>query len=176
MIITLSLWFDEESEQILTDARKALAIRDIVPNIQGSARPHITLGQWDASSAESVINQTLVILKETLKFNLVFDAVGNFSGNPSTTFLLPKVTQELLAIHSKVHTSLEKIGKNISPYYLADNWTPHCTMAFQVPVKKMLEATEFLLPHFKFPMNVTVKYIGLIDETNHLEIKKISLL
>src|SRR6185312_6113469 len=54
-------------------------------------------------------------------------SLGLFAATPATLFLSPVVTWEMLARHRSLLGSLS--GQDLDPFYQADRWVPHVTLA-----------------------------------------------
>ncbi|MFX0124851.1 MAG: 2'-5' RNA ligase family protein [Candidatus Hodarchaeota archaeon] len=114
--------------------------------------PHLTL----------IVYNTLDINDAREKLNLVGDQYRSFDlnlgvlgiglkersdfPNEPPLFFLPEVTSELLTIHRNVCELFEPYRKEVLwESYLPQNWLPHCTVAFNVPTKKIPDAMDTIL-------------------------------
>jgi 2'-5' RNA ligase len=78
-------------------------------------------------------------------------------------FFLPEVTTELLTIHKYVYELFELYRKEVlNKSYLPQNWLPHCTVAFNVPTKKIPDAMNTTLNSIQ-SLTIRIDKIVLIE-------------
>ncbi len=92
--------------------------------------PHITFGIYSGIGREEMVRWIGSIVGELKKTPLFFGQIGAFPES-GVCFAAPRVTQELLDMHAKIHSKYDNLcfDKNCL-YSLRDGkWIPHITLA-----------------------------------------------
>jgi|SRR5215212_1044683 len=138
------LYFDEQTEQRVLGLRHAL-IEQGIPSIldQVGDRPHISL----AGFANNIDCDILISLVQEFAdgvqpFKVQFSAMGIFPSKENVLFLSPTPTLQLLTYHQEFHRLLAKPKLISSPYYVPENWTPHCSVEMNIPDEQLPKAIE----------------------------------
>lgn len=147
MPVAIILEFDDENTNLLNRVFKKLKDNKFKSYYQ-LVIPHITLKTYD--------NIDLQVIKERLKqfcinvdpFRIQFSSYGYFPSEESVLFLNPQVTVELLDIQHKVSELFEDFQVVNYP----SEWVPHCTLATEVPIKKIGKAIEIAKEDIKMEM------------------------
>jgi len=148
----LILCFDEASEQRVQDYWQQLGSNFAQRNMP----PHITIGGFSGIDLLRA-NETLqVAAQEIAAFPVQFVSVGAFVAPAKVLYLVPIVTQELLAVHAQLHEKFAFCDSSEFPYYHPGNWVPHCTVASAKDAAELAHATETLAQtHEPFTAQVT---------------------
>lgn len=138
--------FDEKTEQRITDIWKELSDNDI--SFYGEeikeGRPHLTLRSYDELDENEYIRLLEKFYSDKFGFDITFNTIGSFL-NYKTLFLSPIVTKELMEFHAHHHEYFRKFNNTANPYYLPDQWIPHCTLANKLSNEKLSQAFNFCL-------------------------------
>lgn len=113
--------------------------------------PHLTLIVYNTLDMNDTKDKLNLVGDKYRAFDLTLSVLGvgllerkDFLKEPPL-FFLPEVTTELLAIHRYVCELFEPFRKEAIKSYLPQNWLPHCTVAFNVPTKKIPDAMNTTL-------------------------------
>jgi 2'-5' RNA ligase len=106
------------------------------------AQPHISLAIFQDLDP-AVLQEDLKRFAEvTGSLSVVLSCAGTFPTAEGVVFLAPVVTQELLAVHERLHSLMRDRGVQSVNYYWPGEWVPHCTVAMGVTPDKIGAATE----------------------------------
>ena len=94
---------------------------------RSGAHPHVTVGIWETLDVEAITRELTRFADEAAPVPLAFASVGLFPG--VAVFLAPVVTAELLGLHERVHSRLDRLGAGAWDHYQPGAWVPHCTLA-----------------------------------------------
>lgn len=88
---------------------------------------HVTLAVYDSIATDLLADRLAQLARRQPALTVSFPAVGLF---PMTrvAFLAPRVTSELLNACQTYHRAMRDLATPW-PYYRADQWVPHCTLA-----------------------------------------------
>ena len=137
MAVAIILAFDEESTAILNRVYKKLKENKFNSYYQ-LVVPHITLISYDNIDLQVVLERLKRFCNSYTPFRIQFSSYGIFPVEKSVLFLNPKLNMELLTIQQKVFELFEDFQVVDSP----KTWVPHCTLATDVPIKKIGEAID----------------------------------
>jgi 2'-5' RNA ligase len=101
---------------------------------RSGARPHVSLGIWEALHHEGAAPELARFAAETRPIPLTFTSVGLFPG--AAIFLAPTVTAELLELHAGFHRRFGGFGQRSWEYYWPGHWVPHCTLAMDLETRQ----------------------------------------
>ena len=101
--------------------------------------PHISLAVFDVVDVPKLTDIVRTFAAGISPFGVRFSSVGTFPGPENVVFLAPVVTSPLLESHSALHAQLAAAGLSCDPYYLPDNWVPHCAITVEEPIAQTLE-------------------------------------
>ncbi|MCL2531219.1 MAG: 2'-5' RNA ligase family protein [Oscillospiraceae bacterium] len=121
----LILCFDETSEQRVQDYWQQLGSNFVPRNMP----PHVTIGGFSGIDLNQASETLQATAQEIAAFPMHFVSVGAFVAPAKVLYLAPTVTQELLALHAKLHERFSVCNSAEFPYYHPGNWVPHCTVA-----------------------------------------------
>lgn len=131
--------------------------------------PHLTLIVYNTLDINDAKEKLNLVGDKYRSFNLNFGllAVGlkersDFPNEPPL-FFHPEVTSELLSIHRHVCELFEPYRKEVLwESYLPQNWFPHCTVAYNVPIKKIPDAMNTTLNSIQ-SLTIRIDKIVLIE-------------
>ena len=148
----LLLCFDEASQQRVQNYWQQLGCNFSQRNMP----PHVTIGGFSGIDLARA-NETLqTAAQEIAPFSLCFSAVGAFVAPAMHLYIAPTVTQELLALHARLHEKFSFCDSTDFPYYHPGNWVPHCTVAGAKDAAQLARAAEILAQtHEPFTAQVT---------------------
>ena len=133
MGFAVELYFDRTTEAAVRMLRQAVYASGITPFVDALGdRPHVSLAAFHDLDVAVTVPILQAFAAEVPPFRVSLSAVGFFPTAEGVVFLVPVPTQTLLAAHTRLYQSLEHAGMRTLPYYLPDNWVPHCTVEMQV--------------------------------------------
>jgi 2'-5' RNA ligase len=163
MPFAIQLYFDENTEALITSAWKELADTEIAPYMyQSTNRPHFTLAIYqdvDLIECEQRLKR-FAATKNPLSVALQY--LGIFPTTPATVFISAPVTIPLLELHAQIHESLHQIATDSHPYYVPGKWIPHCTLALELEPRLITQVLEVGLK-IPMPLHGEMTEIGLIE-------------
>ncbi len=161
---TALLYFDDKTEQSILDLRHALTEQGIEPLIEKSGeRPHVSLaGFSDDTDYDLLISLVREYANNIKPFDVRFDSFGIFPSTENVLFLSPTPTIQLLTCHKEFHQQLPQENFLSSPYYVPENWTPHCTVKMNIPRNQLAKAVEYCGKNFK-PIQGQFQEIGVVE-------------
>jgi 2'-5' RNA ligase len=120
--------------------------------------PHLTLAILpDGTDEGRLLATTQQIAARWHALPVSLASIGFFPGEPTTMFLAPVVTPELLGRHAELLASLA--GETIDPHYQIGHWVPHVTLAKDLPDVAAAVAT----PHPpRLPIDATLNMVELV--------------
>src|SRR2546429_1716137 len=127
MPYAVELALDSTSAAAVRRAWRELADAGIGYVAGSGARPHVTLGIWEALDHRAAEAELKRFAAETPAFRLSFASVGLFPR--VAVFLAPAVTAELLDLHAGFHRRFGRLGQASWDHYRPSSWVPHCTLA-----------------------------------------------
>jgi 2'-5' RNA ligase len=77
---------------------------------------------------------------ETPTLPCTFASLGAFPTEEGVIFLAPTASQALLHLEEHVLDHLGTFGAEVSPYFRAGSWVPHCTLAIGIQRDHMAAA------------------------------------
>jgi 2'-5' RNA ligase len=159
---SIGVYFDAESEAKIRALWKKLAEKNLADYLHNTeSRPHLTLAIYEDLELFKAHEILTAISENHAPIPLSFEYVGVF---PTTrgTFLGPVVTESLLELHRQVNGNINPHAKLPEiPYYLPEQWVPHCGVAIEVETKNIPEIIQTTSEMFEFPFNATVIEIGI---------------
>lgn len=162
----VELFFDGELDYYVRKMWKKLheeAISSFMFEID-QLRPHITLAVYneitDLFAFKTKLESHFINQK---KIDINFPILGIFPAT-GTCFLAPTITNELMQTHSDFHRAFDEYKQLTNPYYLPNNWNPHCTLATHLEKDDTLKALDYCLKDFK-PFKSQIAEIGVVEIT-----------
>ncbi len=132
--------------------------------VDSQSTPHIAFAVFsevNINELEELLNEFTL---EQSKIDLNLSYIGTFPTDEGVVFLAPKVTNELLDSHRKLHEALSSCSFDEKQwdYYKPDFWVPHCIMAEKVSESKALEALKYLRSVYK-PKKLTLERMFIAE-------------
>ncbi|KUH94184.1 hypothetical protein AU190_13185 [Mycolicibacterium acapulense] len=149
MVHSVELVFDPDTDAkirgVWDDLTRA-GIRSQANNMSPSNRPHVTVTV--AESLDEVANTALRPVLERLPLDCTIGAPMLFGGRVFTLVRLVVPSEELLALHRRVHAlCLPHMPNGVLGHADSGQWTPHVTLARRVAPDKL-------------PAALTIKSVG----------------
>lgn len=170
------LYFDADAAAAVRLAWKRIAeagISDEMP--EAGWRPHVTLSGCRDLRLEEYLPVLREFAAQTKPQDISFTSVGYFGGgNRQTVFLAPTVTRGLLNLHERHHGLVAPFCSAVSPYYTPDGWTPHCTLALNLPTERLAQAVT-LTDDFGLPIMGRLMAVGVVRVARP-QVEELSLL
>jgi len=135
MPVAIVLGFDVESTAIINEVFKKLKGRKFTSYYE-FVMPHITLTSYETIDFQIITERLTQLCNNFAPFRIQFSSFGYFPSEESVLFLSPKADIDLLDIRQKVLEGFEDFQAG-NPLRA---WVPHCTLALEVPLKKLGEA------------------------------------
>jgi 2'-5' RNA ligase len=157
------LYFDQQTEQSILNLRHAL-IEQGIPSFLDKVgdRPHISLAGFSNVDCDVLISIVQEFANDIEPFNVQLSAIGTFPTDENVLFLSPTPTLQLLTHHQEFHRRLAKSKLISSPYYVPENWTPHCSVEMNISDEQLPKAIKFYSKVFK-PVIGQFQEIGVIE-------------
>lgn len=125
-------------------------------------RPHITLALFEDTDIEKFCGKLEQFSKKMKKFSLKLASIGTFTGHHGVVYLAPVITDELIELHKELYKFFEGELIGLNPYYMPNNWVPHCSISTDNPIdictciiKKMIEVYE--------PLDIEISEISITE-------------
>ena len=139
MLVAIILGFDEESTTILNRVFKKLKEGKFNSYYQ-LVVPHITLTSYENIDLQEAMERLKQLSNNVNPFRIQFSSFGYFPSEQGVLFLNPIANIELLDIQQKVFDLFEGFPDDNSP----KTWVPHCTLATDIPRKKIGKAIDIV--------------------------------
>lgn len=160
----IEMYFDENGSKMIEEIWQALYEKEASTYmVESGSKPHITLAVYDEDfdDLQRFKDQVKAFANGLGAFTLDLTNIGIFSRRESVLFIGPKVTEELLALHRKFHETMKAYEDFEWPYYLPEQWVPHCTMGINLDGEKLLESVGIISGEFQ-PVTVKIESIGIV--------------
>ena len=162
MPVAIILAFDEESTTILDRVSRKLKESKFNSYYQ-LVIPHITLTSYENIDLRVAIERLKRFCNSYNPFRIQFSSFGIFPSEESVFFLNPKSNMDLLYIQKKVFELFEDFQGDNSP----KTWVPHCTLATDIPMKRIGEAIDIakedIIMKMEAPFYVDVHSIYTVE-------------
>lgn len=157
------LYFDKQTEKSILNLRHALIEQGISSMLDKAGdRPHVSLAGFSNVDCNVLVSLVQEFVKSVKSFNVQLSAIGTFPTIENVLFLSPTPTLQLLSYHQEFHRRLAKSKLTSSPYYVPENWTPHCSVEMNIPSEQLPKAIEICSKIFK-PILGQFQEIGVIE-------------
>jgi 2'-5' RNA ligase len=160
--LAVVLYFDDASKGAVGAIRDQLVAGGLAPAPASSVRPHITLAVCTGLDLEQLRPVLAQLAMETPAFGCTLASVGAFPTPAGVIFLAPTPSHELLNLHEVVLERMLSLGAEISPYFGAGAWVPHCTLALGVQNDRMNDALAGCLEAFQ-PISVQLTALAGVE-------------
>jgi 2'-5' RNA ligase len=161
MTYSIGAYFDHETELKIDKIWEVLANTQIADYLHlSNNRPHITLSIFDNLDLEKTSQLMCELAEEFPVMDISFQSVGIFPS--STVFLAPLISFPLMKLQLKLHKELTKFSKlPESPYFLPDQWVPHCSVAIDFHPEKLISVVQQVLEVIHLPLDGKITELGL---------------
>lgn len=126
------------------------------------ARPHVSLAVYDSldvSSAQTLLDR---FASMTAPLSFTLDSLGAFVSSSLVAFLSPKVTRDLLHLHSQFFSAFSGAGFDCWHHYTPTHWVPHCTIAMDLEPSQ-LPGLYKICQTASLPISGTFTEIGIVE-------------
>ena len=175
MAIAVSAWFDSPTEDSVRGIWSQLASRGISSLLHdGPYRPHVTLGIYEELHVPEFSKALREAVIDVEPFECQMPLIGLFPNKPVVGFLGVTQTAGLNHLHQNVHQLMARFGTSPRPYYLPDNWNPHCSLAPDLSSESLGDFLQ-VAKELKLPLKASINRIGIIDTPAEMELESIKL-
>jgi 2'-5' RNA ligase len=153
------LYLDRASEQAILDIQDEID-RRLARTREPGARPHLTLAVGAHVDLESGVDSLAELADAMTGELIVFGSFGQFAGDAFVLFLVPVVTEALLAFQRQVH---ERVGGSLpvdQDLCAPGRWVPHCTLAMGLDRDDLSVALDVAFAA-SLPITAQVSGIGI---------------
>lgn len=159
MPYAITLRFDATASAMVEAMWQALASRKLSDEAtELGYYPHLTLGVFaDSANPERLLAAARYWAVQWPEMPTTFASFGLFPGRPSTLFLAPIVTPELLQRHAALVTLLA--AEPIDPNYRCGQFVPHVTLASDLADPAAAVAT---LKHISLPIRAVLDRLDVV--------------
>jgi 2'-5' RNA ligase len=165
MPYSIGLYFDQETNRLINQIWKILAVEKIAPYLyQSGNQPHITVGIYQETEITTA-KDTLENISTTIKtFPISFQQIGIFPSPAMAVFWGPVVTTGLLQIHDQINKAFEKFSSFPEfGFYLPGHWIPHCALAMELGDNSLTNKIIEICRSLPNPHEALITDIGLIS-------------
>jgi 2'-5' RNA ligase len=131
----------------------------------GGPVPHVSLALYDDEQEVDEAAAGRLVARFAARCaatGIAFASLGVFPTAENVLFLAPVVTPTLLDLHATYHgMAAEDLGATCRAHYLPERWVPHCTLAMQGPMARVLEGLDQVAAHW-MPLAGTLRSVALI--------------
>lgn len=138
MPYAVELALDAEAGRVVRALWEALSDAGVTGKAPPGAEPHVSVAIWEHVDRARLEAELARVADETAPISITLDAIGSFAGG--VVFLRPADETALRELHARLHRLFRGLGREAWDYYLVDAWTPHCTLASDVPPDRLDEA------------------------------------
>lgn len=162
----IEILFDNESQNKFIDYWKLLYQSECSSYMyEHGGNPHISLGVFNDNIKDIDMLEKITIeyFNNIKSFELNFSTLGLFPFDEGVSFIAPKVSLQLLTLHSNFYKEICKNGldKYFLKIYKPKYWIPHCTMTIQTNKENHIKGIRLLRDIFK-PFKAQVTKVVLI--------------
>jgi 2'-5' RNA ligase len=163
MGFAVQLYFDKMLEDALYRVRAGLTAAGVTPTLERLGdRPHISLSVLDSLESERFLPALKGYARSQHRFPIDILGFDSFSGEPGFVYLSPRESSALRRYQRLLHDLVASIDAAVHEHYLPANWVPHSTVGFELPLREVRVALDWLRDHFK-PLSGTCTRVGLIE-------------
>lgn len=170
MSLSVCLLPDDPSDRVvrrLWERLEKAGLPTLLTHTHGRHVPHLTLASL-RSYEQADVRAALVALPAADETVMHFDGLGMF--RRSRCWLLPAVTEDLLARQDAVVAELTSQGADLHRHYRPGTWLPHLTVAPRVHLDQLPEVARQVFE--VLPLAVTFSRAALVEtstgEIHHL--------
>src|SRR5262249_51393762 len=160
MPYAIELALDPESAAVVRRVWRELAVAGIEYMEASAARPHVSLGIWDALDRDHAQAELTRFAAETSPVRVSFASVGLFPR--VAVFLAPTVTADLLELHAGFHRRFAHLGEAPWVHYAVGAWVPHCTLATDLGPDRFGDALA-IAGRVPLPLEARLVEVGIVE-------------
>jgi 2'-5' RNA ligase len=160
MPYAIELALDPEAAAAVRATWDALARAGIEYMATCGARPHVSLGIWDAMDVGAAPEALDDFARTTPPLPITFDRIDAFPGG--VVFLAPRADDHLVAAQRRLHRSFAH-GRGAWAHYEPGTWVPHCTMAMEYPVMLAPVAREIVTASTALPLRGRLADVEIVQ-------------
>lgn len=128
MGFALELALDEETSTAVCRLWRTLAEAGFGDMAALGARPHISLGVWEAVGRDAFERELVGLAERTGPLAVTLERVTAFT-TTGVVYLATAPAPALAAVQARAQEGCASAARRPSPYYAPDVWVPHCTLA-----------------------------------------------
>jgi len=119
-------------------------VKEGIPSqpLASGARPHISLCVYESLDSPLVAKKLAIFARQFEPLSFVLESVDTFPASNGVVFLAPRLSEGLIEAHRRFHKEFDGYRATASPYYLPENWQPHCTVAEDLSSEQVSHAIE----------------------------------
>jgi 2'-5' RNA ligase len=162
MPYAIELFFDTDADAKIRRVWDDLAMIGSSFMRDSGARPHVSLAVYDsldASSAQILLDR---FASTAPSFSFTLNSLGVFVSSPPVAFLSPKVSHDLLHLHSQFFSVFSMAGFDCWPHYTPTHWVPHCTIAMDLEPNQLPGLHE-ICQTASLPITGIFTEIGIVE-------------
>lgn len=162
MPYAIELFFDSSTDAKIRGVWEDLAAIGSSFMRDSGARPHVSLAVYDTldiSLARTLLNR---FASKVVPVSFTLASLGMFTSPSIVVFLSPKVTKELLHLHSQFFSIFSSAGARCWHHYTPSHWIPHCTIAMDLEVCQLSSLYE-VCQKTELPFSGSFAEIGLVE-------------
>jgi 2'-5' RNA ligase len=131
MAFAVSLLFDPETAAAISARWDLLAATGVSRSMLDLGyKPHVTLAVYDELIVDRMIAALDGVFEHVDQLAVTLTDVTTFGSGSGVCYAALAPSPELMRLHA---TILGAIGEGCRPHYKAGSWTPHCTLATDIP-------------------------------------------
>lgn len=133
--------------------------------------PHVTLtvcDHLDAAAAAAALDD---VFRRVSQIGVTLTSIATFGPDSGVCYAVLAPSPELRRLHEGV---LAVVGETCRPHYQFGRWTPHCTLAMNLPARD-LERSRELLAHDWRPLAGVFETADLVEFAPVVGIKRWAL-
>lgn len=171
----VEMYFDETTENKIKRYFKLLSDLGLSKTIyEMGTRPHISLAVYNEVDLNNLSEKLQEFLNDQKPIKLSFVSISIFPTEPSTVFLAPSLSEELLKIHRDYHDFTKEFLKAEWTYYLPNHWIPHCAIAVEISKQKAANIVDVILKDFS-QFDFFIEKVGIVEFWPLKEMRTFSL-
>lgn len=129
MQYAIELYFDQETEQKLTQLAKRVADEKLSTKfLEWKTRPHLTLACFNDVNETNCIRQLNDFAKTHKPLPAYVGSIGMFT-DTKTIFASPIMNDSMYRFQRELHECFHDFDTTGWEWYRPDRWAPHCTLA-----------------------------------------------
>ncbi len=163
MAYRIELGFDDKGENRIRNYWEKLKENKLNSYmIDSKSTPHISLAVYSDILAGRFEDELRRFSRLIKPFEVRFFGFGIFPTDERVLYLTPKVSKYMIRVHEDFNQHFVDFNDSINPYYLPENWVPHCTLGRNFSENNIKQAIEELSKDFN-PFAVKVSKISAVE-------------